>query len=122
MARILIIEDDEQFRLMLVSMLEADQHRVDQACDGDEGLRMVSRSIPDLIITDILMPKLDGVELVMALKKQGSTVPIIAISGGRRSISAEFNLNSATLLGVVATLPKPFTRNDLRSAIAKALV
>lgn len=121
MARILIIEDDEQFRQMLCSMLSADQHCVSQAADGEAGLRAVASARPDLVITDILMPKMDGIDFVMALKRQGNPVPVIAISGGRRSISTEFNLNSAALMGVAATLPKPFSREDLRRAVQQAL-
>jgi CheY-like chemotaxis protein len=67
------------------------------------------------------MPKLDGVETIMQLSQQGNLVPIIAMSGGRRSITAEFNLESAKLLGVRAALSKPFLRSDLRNAIDEAL-
>lgn len=121
MAHILIIEDDEQFRQMLTSMLTSDHHRTSQATDGEEGLRLVASVRPDLIITDILMPKMDGIDFVMALKRQGSSVPVIAMSGGRRTISADFNLNSAELMGVAATLSKPFGREELRRAITQAL-
>lgn len=121
MAHILIVEDDEQFRAMLAAMLAADQHRVSQAGDGVQALEAVRRSRPDLIITDILMPNKDGIEFVMDLKRQSGAPPVIAISGGRRAISADFNLNSATLLGVMATLPKPFGREELRRAVRQAL-
>lgn len=121
MAHILIIEDDEQFRQMLTSMLTSDHHRISQAADGEEGLRLVASAKPNLVITDILMPKMDGIDFVMALKRQGSNVPVIAMSGGRRTISADFNLNSAELMGVAATLSKPFGREDLRRAISQAL-
>ncbi len=121
MAHILVIEDDVQFLLMLVKMLEQDGHNVITAGDGLEALAMLSTRCPDLIITDILMPKLDGVETIMQLSQQGNLVPIIAMSGGRRSITAEFNLESAKLLGVRAALSKPFLRSDLRNAIDEAL-
>ncbi|WP_280191219.1 response regulator [Delftia sp. PS-11] len=121
MAHILIVEDDEQFRQMLASMLAADQHRVSQAGNGFQGLEAAGRGHPDLIITDILMPEMDGIDFVMALKRQCPHVPVIAMSGGRRSISAEFNLNSASLMGVAAILTKPFKRDDLRLAVRQAL-
>jgi CheY-like chemotaxis protein len=60
MAHILVIDDDEQFRTMLVQMLSQDNHRVSIAVDGEEGLLQVGKLNPDLIITDILMPKKDG--------------------------------------------------------------
>jgi CheY-like chemotaxis protein len=121
MAHILVIEDDEQFREMLVQMLSLDTHRVTVACDGDEGVRLSGQVKPDLIITDILMPKKDGIETIMELSKRNINIPIIAMSGGRRSITADFNLQSAELMGVKTTLAKPFTRADLRQAIERAL-
>ncbi len=121
MLHILVIDDDEQFSGMLVQMLSQDNYRVTLARDGEEGLELVKKHKPDLIITDILMPRKDGIETISALALAGSTIPIIAISGGRRSITAGFNLESATLVGVKTTLAKPFARADLRTAIAKAL-
>ena len=121
MAKILLIEDDVQFRQMLVQMLQQDGHSITTAGDGIEALKVVAQSKHDLIITDILMPNLDGAETIMQLFQMGSETPIIAMSGGRRSITAEFNLESARLLGVKAALAKPFSRADLRAAIAGAL-
>jgi len=121
MAHILLIEDDEQFRAMLTQMLSQDAHRVTAASDGDEGLRLAGQVKPDLIITDILMPHKDGIETILALARAGSEIPIIAISGGRRLIPTDFNLESASLVGVKVTLGKPFTRAQLREAIARLL-
>lgn len=121
MAHILVIEDNESFREMLVQMLALDQHRVTVAQDGEVGLRLSQQVRPDLIITDILLPHKDGIEIIMALAQQENATPIIAISGGRRAISAEFNLESAALMGIKASLAKPFTRAELRQAIQLAL-
>jgi CheY-like chemotaxis protein len=120
-ANILVIDDDEQFRAMLVQMLTLEAHHVSIATDGQMGLTMLAQKTPDLIITDILMPKMDGIDFILELARRHVSIPIIAVSGGRRSISAEFNLESAALLGVKATLAKPFVRDDLRKALAKAL-
>ena len=76
---------------------------------------------PDLIITDVLMPKMDGIEVIVELSHLGNAVPIIAMSGGRRSVTADFNLASAATMGVRVTLAKPFSREDLRRAIQQAL-
>ena len=121
MAHILLIDDEEQYRSMLAQMLGRDAHRVTLAADGEEGLRLALQVKPDLIITDILMPHKDGIQTIVALALAGSAIPIIAISGGRRAISADFNLKSAALIGVKATLAKPFDRAALRLAIAGAL-
>lgn len=121
MAHILIVEDDEQFRQMLANLLAADQHRVSTAADGVQAMDALKRVRPDLVITDILMPNKDGIEFVMDVNRQLDPPPVIAISGGRRSISAEFNLKSANLMGVNAILPKPFGRDDLRRLVQQTL-
>lgn len=121
MAHILVVDDDEQFRGMLVQMLGQDGHRLSIAHDGAVGLQMIQDVKPELIITDILMPHMDGIELIMELSRRSSGIPIIAVSGGRRSVSADFNLESASMMGVKATLSKPFARADLRKAIEQAL-
>jgi len=121
MTHILVIEDDLQFREMLVQMLTSDGHQVTMARDGVEALELLSQARPELIITDILLPKMDGIEILMELSRRNSATPVIAMSGGRRSITSEFNLDSAAMLGVKATLAKPFSRAAVRKAIADAL-
>ena len=121
MSKILIVDDDELFRAMLIEMVQREGHQVSAAVNGNAALTAIEQSRPDLIITDILMPEKDGIELIMELARCESRIPIIAVSGGRRSISLEFNLESAKLMGVRATLPKPFSREQLRSAITDAL-
>jgi DNA-binding response OmpR family regulator len=121
MAHILVIEDDEQFLGLLVNQLTQDAHTVTVAADGEQGVKLSQQITPDLIITDIIMPRKDGIETIMDLTALGSQVPIIAMSGGRRTVTASFNLQSAALMGVKATLQKPFSRGDLRMAIDKAL-
>lgn len=121
MTHILLIDDDDQYRDMLTQMLSRDGHDVITANSGVAGIALAKHHRPELIITDILMPKMDGIETIIALDQAGIKTPIIAISGGRRSISPEFNLESAMLMGVKATIAKPFNREDLRKAIAQAM-
>ncbi|WP_006786987.1 response regulator [Thiorhodospira sibirica] len=121
MANIVVIDDDPLFCDLLSTMLGQDGHRVTAASDGEAGLALVQRNPPDLVITDILMPRLDGVDIIRRLHVSHPDLPIIAISGGRRSISAEFNLNSATLIGARKTLAKPFTRQQLLQTVKEVL-
>lgn len=118
MTTILIVDDDELFRTMLEAMLRKEGHRVLIAVNGTEAQALLESTAPDLIMTDILMPDGDGIELINVLNQRGNRIPIIAMSGGRRAISLEFNLESAELMGVKATLAKPFTREGLREALA----
>ena len=121
MPHILVIEDDLEFRDPLVKLLMNDGHTVTVAGDGVEALRLLKTLRPALIISDVLMPKMDGIETIMELSRSGNAVPIIAMSGGRRSITSEFNLASAQLVGVKGTLAKPFSWADLRRAVQDAL-
>jgi len=121
MPHILVIEDDLEFRDPLVKLWRSDRHTATVAGVGEQALHLLRSIRPGLIITDVLMPKMDGIETIMELSRSGNAVPIIAMSGGRRSVSADFNLASAKLMGVRATLSKPFSRADLRAAIQQAL-
>lgn len=121
MSHVLVVEDDEIFRTMMEEMLRRDGHQVRTARNGALALAEIERQAPELIITDILMPEKDGIELITDLAQRECKIPIIAVSGGRRAISQQFNLDSARLMGVKVTLPKPFTREQLREAITTAL-
>mgnify|MGYP000149634254 FL=1 len=121
MAKILVIDDEEQLRDLIKKMLTRDGHQVLMAQDGEEGVRGFHQFNPDLIITDIIMPNKDGIEVIMELLKSHPDLPIIAISGGRRAITAGFNLDSAEMLGVKGILQKPFTHQQLQEVIQKTL-
>lgn len=121
MARVLIIDDEEQLRDLLKQMLTRDGHTVQTAFDGVEGIRVFKQFNPDLVITDIIMPNKDGIEVITELLRANPNTRIVAISGGRRAITAEFNLESAELLGVKGILSKPFTRHQLLEVVQSAL-
>jgi CheY-like chemotaxis protein len=122
MAHILLIDDDELLRDTLLQMLELDGHRVTEAAGGEQGLRLFG-STPgiDAVITDILMPGTDGTRVIAALRQRRPELPIIAISGGRRVLSPQFNLESAALAGATCQLAKPFGRRELQAALRQAL-
>ena len=121
MAKILVIDDKEQLRDLLKKMLTRDGHQVFMAQDGEEGVRSFYQFKPDLIITDIIMPNKDGIEVIMEFLNANPELPIIAISGGRRAIKAGFNLDSAEMLGVKGILQKPFTHQQLQYVIQETL-
>jgi len=120
MARILIIDDEEQMRGMLRQMLERAGYEVIDAADGKEGMKLFRREPADLIITDLLMPEKEGLETIMELRREFPGTKIIAISGGGREGILDF-LPAARKLGACATLAKPFERQEMLDAVAKAL-
>jgi CheY-like chemotaxis protein len=121
MARILVIEDDSMLRGMLQKMLEQNGHNVLVAGDGMEATRLYqAHSDIDLIVTDVLMPEKDGLEVIMEIRGKLPQVKIIAISGGGRISHTDY-LIAARRLGAHTTLSKPFARQELMDAIDSLL-
>ncbi len=121
MAHILIVDDDPQLCNLLTIMLKSSKHIVTVAHDGLEALQSYKLHHPDLVITDIIMPNTDGIQTIIQLSELNDKLPIIAMSGGRRMVSSEFNLESAQLVGAKAILTKPFTDVQLNEAIKQAM-
>lgn len=120
MAHILLIEDDPAVRDTFEIILNADGHNVTIALDGRQGLALLRSTQVDLVLTDIIMPNCDGVEVIRALRKQAGAPPIIAISGGART-SAKNYLEVARLLGAQQILSKPVGAMELLRSVANVL-
>lgn len=117
-ASILIIDDDSQVRDFLRHVLEEAGYVVLSASNGREGVRILKMTSPDLVITDVLMPQLDGLELTLLVKRESPTTRIIAFSGG----SAQFDyLDVAKTFGAHRTLRKPLIKGDLLHAVQQEL-
>jgi CheY-like chemotaxis protein len=87
-ACILVVDDDKAVRLLLRAMLERQGHSVVEAENGDEGLRYYRAAPTDLVITDIQMPVMDGLQMIKALRSDFPTAKIIAISGEKSRLTA----------------------------------
>ena len=120
MARVLVIDDDEEHRTLAKAMLVGAGHEVEEALDGADGLRAFGKRPPDLVLTDINMPGLDGHEVIAALRVQQAKVPIIAVSGGS-AIAKDELLLKASALGAVEVIMKPFEFRQLIGAGERAL-
>lgn len=116
MATILLIEDMNGVRSSLTTVLKSAGHQVIEAEDGEAGLEKATAQSFDLVITDIIMPKLDGSEVILALKERKPNLPVLAISGGGASVTAENALMVARNTAE-AILPKPFSRAELLEAV-----
>ncbi len=117
MAKILVIDDLEDARETIREMLERGGYEVLEAANGKEGLKIIDEHAPDAIVTDILMPEMEGIETIRSIVKNKPASPVIAITG---SIDTPF-LQVALKLGAVCGLHKPFKQVELLSAIQKAL-
>jgi DNA-binding NtrC family response regulator len=120
MIKILVIEDDNAFRTVLVTMLERAGYEVLQAENGNEALRHCQNSNPDLVLTDIIMPDKEGLETIQELLNLRPNMKIIAMSGGGR-FGPNSYLPLAEKLGAKKTLQKPFMRDELLSSIIEVL-
>jgi DNA-binding response OmpR family regulator len=114
--KILIAEDEKEIAGGIKSLLSKNGHEVVLAQDGIQAFEYLNTNTVDLIITDIIMPEMDGVELILKIRKKHPKIRIIAISGGGR-ISADEHLESAFLLGAEKVLKKPFGLHELLNAI-----
>lgn len=119
MANILVIDDDESLREIIAAALGAAGHTVGLAKDGNEGLQALRRSPPDLVISDIVMSEMDGLEMVRRLRSLFPNLPVIAMSG--HSSYSDLYLKMAKLLGARRVLTKPFKVEQLLAAVDEAL-
>jgi CheY-like chemotaxis protein len=111
-SRILVVDDEPDQRFLLRRIFERAGHEVSDATDGAAALRAVRESVPDLVVTDVMMPVMGGVELIRCLRGDPATahIPILAASGdGRLAAAAD------------AIVPKPYAGRDLL-AVADALL
>lgn len=120
MARILIIDDDKMVLNMLRQVLEGAQHTVVEASNGEVAMRLWREDPPDLIITDILMPEKDGLEVIRELRRECPTVKVIALSGGSRKIHFDA-LDVAKRFGALSALEKPFELKELLASVDTVL-
>jgi len=122
MSRILIIDDESDVRTAMARVLERAGHQVEVADSGEAGMRAFQMRGADLIVTDVIMPGLNGVELVKQLRDARFEGRIIVISGGGNLAAAGYQpgaitttayLAAATKSGADAVLSKPFERQEL---------
>lgn len=120
MHKILVIEDDPTVRLVFSQFLANADYAVLVAENGKVGMAMMEKHRPDLIVTDILMPTMDGLEILMEIRKRQDATPVIAISGGMRNLPISF-LKQARLLGASHVFEKPVPLDVLLDAIRELL-
>ena len=116
MATILLVEDDDLVRDMLAQVLKRASHQVLTAIDGDEASEILKTKNPDIMVTDIIMPKKSGITLISEVKNQHPQMEIIAISGGGRLDPTGY-LDLSETLGASVSFEKPIDNNALLMAI-----
>ena len=120
MPTILVIDDDRDLRETLKEALERAGYLVGAAADGRAGLKLLREHPVDLVITDIFMPEMDGIETILTMRALRPGLQIIAMSGGGSFDGLEF-LQAAHQLGAFCAIPKPFDFRSLLGVVQAAL-
>lgn len=119
--RILIIDDDHFVRMMIRKSLQDHCYDITEATDGEMGLTMISDPVkPHLVITDIMMPHRDGLEIIMEIRKKYPHIRLVAISGSCFGWGGDY-LEMSRKLGSDAIFPKPIDMNKMERVIADLL-
>lgn len=120
MHTVLIIEDDHNILLMIKRMLESFGFDIKLASNGLEGLEFFRKFDVDLVITDIIMPEKEGLEIIREMRRERPELKIIAMSGGGK-LSASNYLETAKIFGAASILEKPFTKKQMVEAVQDSL-
>jgi CheY-like chemotaxis protein len=120
MTRILVVDDDDRVRTTARLLLEAAGFEVVEAASGGVALRTLGSEAVEVVLTDIFMPDIDGIELIHALRRPSPDLPIVAMSGGGYDDGKDV-LAVARLFGAAGIVQKPLTRRKLVGAIRRAI-
>jgi CheY-like chemotaxis protein len=112
----ILVDDNDHFRTVTAALLERAGHTVHMTSNVRDALRYLRESPTDVIITDILMPGQDGLELIMKVRQAHPNIPVIAVTGD--CVRSDLYLGMATKLGAAATLLKPFSVDELLIVLA----
>jgi CheY-like chemotaxis protein len=121
MARIIVIDDDPALLRVVARALTSAGHSVLRCENGRKAIEFLAQEDADLLITDILMPEMDGLETVRAVRKLRPQLPILAMSGGGSFGPVDY-LGIASAFGTTAVLPKPFLPAELLAMVQRLLV
>lgn len=121
MATVLLIDDDEMVRVTLEAMLQGLGHRVIAPPSSKQALQAIQARGYDVVMTDCVMPEVDGTRIVKAVRAIDGNCPIVAMSGGSRRTPADIALTLTQTYGANATLYKPFTQRELIAALDAAM-
>ena len=120
-ATLLLVDDEELLRAGVQEMLEMSGYSVITATNGHEAMACLKQHAIDLVITDLVMPKMDGVDFVEQLRQIWPDVPVMVVSGSTRNIMQRYGIESIQVPGADASLSKPFKGVDLMSQIKELL-
>lgn len=116
MKRILVVDDNLMMRKLIINLFIHNSFEFDEAGEGREALEKMSLQQYDLVITDIIMPEMEGIEMIREVKQKHPQTKIIAISGGQ-----PYYLYMAKKLGIQGAYSKPLNQHDFTKAVSQIL-
>ncbi|HUZ81604.1 MAG TPA: HD domain-containing phosphohydrolase, partial [Gaiellaceae bacterium] len=117
MSRILVIDDDAVIRALVVEILEAVGHTVTGAENAERALKLLDEAEFDLVVSDVIMPGLSGLELLEILRARHASLPVVLVTGA----GTYDTLSQALTRGAAGLVTKPFAHTDLQAAVGHAL-
>lgn len=117
---ILVVDDEADVRELVCRMLEKEGYKAVPAEGGRQALEQLASLKPDLVITDVVMPEVDGLEVLLKLRSLAPLAGALVMSGGGRS-APEIHLENARRLGASGVLRKPFTKTEMLDAVHQVL-
>ena len=121
MQRVLVVDDDDVIRDLLTITLQQAGYEVIEASNGRFGLEQINNSQVDLVITDIFMPEMDGIEFIAMLYQRSPHPKVIVMTGGSKLMDSSFSLKVAETFGVDTVLEKPMTPNSIINMVNSVL-
>jgi CheY-like chemotaxis protein len=117
MAAIIIIEDSAYTRAKMRAVLEAEGHEIVEASNGTRGLQIVFAGNPDCVILDLIMPEIDGIKLLKAIRDKDSKIPVLVVTADIQESVRQQCMD----MGATAFLSKPVKEEELRSTVRKII-
>ena len=121
MTTILIADDDDNVRYALSKLLRKAGYHVLEAQNGKEASKLLRKAMPDVLVTDIVMPEQDGMGLLNTARELNPSIPVLVMSGGGNIVGLDY-LSLAQTMGANATLCKPFDNDEVLSVVANLVV
>lgn len=115
--RIIVVDDEADFAETIAAQLRLAGHDAVTATDGRSGIELAKASGAEAVITDMLMPAMDGIEVIRALRQELAELWIVAVSGGSGAVPSSMALNFSQILGADRVLFKPFSATELLAAL-----
>lgn len=119
MARVLVVEDSPAVRMAIVDVLQGLGHDITETENGRLAVERLEQGSFDLVITDVLMPEMDGIEVIKAIRRTHADTRILAISGGAPNLPAGYALKLTEMFRADAVLYKPFMNDELRKTVGE---